>query len=818
MNDFHHPFKPYEIQLQLMQKIYDLLAENKKLGIFESPTGTGKTLSLICSAVTWLREHKSLFVDTETKHHGDDTDPTDDNDDDDPEWVKESYEKSMLMAKSVPFKQYEDYLDSLPRLHSSHVADVPVRAKRRRIEVQVEKDQKDEEFLPNEYDSDGDSILDCKNDTRNKLNVEIATLLKKLDQKDHEDLPMRFRNPIKIYFASRTHSQLSQFISELRLPTFPPSFNDMKYERVKVLPFASRKQMCINEKVSRVRSDLINDACIDSISKSECIYYSNSREETSSRKVRDYTFNEIHDIEELVKIGKEFQTCPYYSSRESVHVAEIVTLPYQHLLLKNARTTLGIDLKDSIIIIDEAHNLIDTINSIYSASISLLELKQCRCALQAYLRRFRARLNSVNRVNILKLVKMINVLIDFIETNYKQGKQLESPQEIFQGSNADIINIYRLERYMKVSKIAFKIDSYIQNMAVEPTDTASSKDEVNAYNEGFNSKLGQPILFKVAAFLNVLANPSKEGQFFFEKGQVLKYMLLEPSEIFKDLIKEAKSVLLVGGTMEPVSDIIETLVPYLPESDIVKFCCDHVIPDENLSAYIVGDTFQFTYDKRQDKQLVLDLFDFLYKLSCKAPAGMVVFFSSYSHLEFVLSTWKNLKLFEKLNRVKKIFHESSSGADVLQNYADTILNEKLGAVLCAVVNGKLSEGINFKDDLARSVVMVGLPFPNLFSGELIVKQRHLAAKIIGKGGSSKEASIATREFYENICMRAVNQSVGRAIRHAGDYATIYFIDNRYQSPSIKAKLSQWVRKRIQPKLPTSIILVETERFFKRRQL
>eukprot|EP00982_Pelagococcus_subviridis_P013113 31219-Pelagococcus_subviridis.AAC.2 len=47
------PHVPYDIQLSFMRSLYDVLRRGG-IGIFESPTGTGKTLSTLCAALQWL--------------------------------------------------------------------------------------------------------------------------------------------------------------------------------------------------------------------------------------------------------------------------------------------------------------------------------------------------------------------------------------------------------------------------------------------------------------------------------------------------------------------------------------------------------------------------------------------------------------------------------------------------------------------------------------------------------------------------------------------------------------------------------------------
>ena len=110
-----------------------------------------------------------------------------------------------------------------------------------------------------------------------------------------------------------------------------------------------------------------------------------------------------------------------------------------------------------------------------------------------------------------------------------------------------------------------------------------------------------------------------------------------------------------------------------------------------------------------------------------------------------------------------------------------------GAMLLSVVGGKMSEGINFCDDLARVVIMVGLPYPNSRSAELQEKMAFLDLQGAGRG----------RQYYENLCMRAVNQSIGRAIRHRGDYASILLVDRRFANASVRSQLPGWIQDRLE---------------------
>ena len=64
-----------------------------------------------------------------------------------------------------------------------------------------------------------------------------------------------------------------------------------------------------------------------------------------------------------------------------------------------------------------------------------------------------------------------------------------------------------------------------------------------------------------------------------------------------------------------------------------------------------------------------------------------------------------------------------------------------------------------------------------------------------------------QDFVENVCMRAVNQTIGRVIRHKDDYAAIVLLDLRYDRAQIRSKLPAWIRQSINPKTARSVLEV-----------
>ncbi|KAL4864975.1 hypothetical protein BDV12DRAFT_157635 [Aspergillus spectabilis] len=842
--DFHHPYSPYDIQLQFMRSLYACLEEGK-VAIFESPTGTGKSLSLICGSLTWLRDHKRKYFLQKVQSAN--------CDDDEPEWMLEYSKREARRAITEKRKELEVRLARIKSEEEQQRAALENPAgprKRQKVgTTSTSEDAEDEDqFALDDYDSENDEPnTSLKGSTpANGLSYGTLELLERLkghglNIKSEED----DGDDIKIFYCSRTHSQLMQFANELRRVTLPSSVpEDLRQvtgeedleECIKHLSLGSRKNLCINPRVAALgNTTAINERCLElqqpnTATQQRCSFLPSKEDELKVSSFRDHALATVKDIEDLGKLGKKIGICPYYASRPVVNHSEIVTLPYPLLLQKSAREALDLSIKNHVVVIDEAHNLMDAISNIHSITVSLSQLQTSIFQLTTYARKFKARLKGKNRSYVAQIIRLVSSIADHLQSilNSKlpsEGSVLAS--DLMSGKGVDQINPFKLSRYLQESKLARKVDGYVEFSQKQAGEQAKPKTTV-------------PVLFHLQSFLLPLMNPSAEGRLFFTKTQgdiQLIYMLLDPTNHFREIVEDARAVILAGGTMSPMSDYMNHLFSYVPKDRLDTFSYGHVVPSENLTAHtlaqgVCGSAFDFTYDGRDSEKMMLDLGRTIAKLCCIIPDGVVAFFPSYDYLNRVLSIWKRPTTkgpyqtpYELIEKEKPVLYESRemrmTTDELLQQYAATIETGK-GALLLSVVGGKLSEGINFSDKLGRGVLIVGLPFPNIRSAVWQAKIKYIEQKAYQNGASGSEESrrssavAAGRDFYENACMRAVNQCIGRAIRHRNDYAAIVLIDKRYGRPSIQTKLPGWIKQSHEGNsadLPAGATLDGLTRFF-----
>ncbi|EEQ90245.2 chromosome transmission fidelity protein 1 [Blastomyces dermatitidis ER-3] len=870
--NFHHPYTPYDIQSQFMQALYDCI-EEAKVGIFESPTGTGKSLSLICGSLTWLRDHKrAVFLNTI------DQAPSDG----EPEWMLEHSRREKARSAREKRKQLEDRLAKVraeEERQRKQFEDGKYPSKRQRLTAENTRSGQDDEsqFELEDYYSDDEerAAVDTASRSDSIFSADTLALLEKLSGDPvSRSADCEPDDEIQVFYCSRTHSQLTQFAHELRRVKLPPSVppevddhdatadsashpDDTLEESMKHLSLGSRKTLCINPKVRALgNSTAINERCLEiqrpeTLAEQRCQFVLNKENETLVNDFRDHTLAKVRDIEDIGKIGSKIGVCPYYASRSIIKYSEIVTLPYPLLLQRSAREALNISLKNHVVIIDEAHNLMDAISNIHSMSLSLTQVQLAIYQLTTYARKYKTRLSGRNRVYVTQVIRLVNSISDYLKTVLERKQPTEGvlqPSDIMTGKGVDQINPHKLSRYLHESRLARKVDGFIEKSSMESQATTDKKV----------TQLSVPVLFQVQSFLISLMNPSSEGKLFYEISQndvLLKYMLLDPTNHFREIVEDARAVILAGGTMSPMDDYVEHLFPYLNADRLKTFSYGHVIPPDNLTAIPVSKgafntEFDFTYGKRNDENMIIDLGRTIAALCRVIPDGVVVFFPSYDYLNQVLVIWKKQapntrsNIIDSIEKSKVVFHESQDKTTnidgLLQDYSSAINGgSRGGALLLSVMGGKLSEGINFSDKLGRGVIVVGLPFPNIRSAVWQAKIQYVEHKAYesasplsssldqdrkGQGFSEEsrklKAKAAGRVFYENACMRTVNQCIGRAIRHQGDYAAILMMDRRYGSPRIQSKLPNWIRQNLAAgtsEQPVERTIGDISGFFRRKR-
>ncbi|XP_042384337.1 Fanconi anemia group J protein homolog isoform X1 [Zingiber officinale] len=753
------PYKPYGSQLAFMGRVIHTLDRARRQGrchaLLESPTGTGKSLSLLCSSLAWQRHQTSRF----------------------------------LSGHAAPSQGLPPPPTSDPLVSGGG-------------------------FIPETQPS---------NDAEQSSTPASARA-------------QRRQTSPKIYYATRTHSQITQVIREYRKTSY----------RVPMAVLASRKHYCTNKFVC-TKANLDEECKL--LLKGEalgCSEFKNANKVKNHPSLQKGGCYEVHDIEDLVKVGKSVKGCSYFAAQTLAEEAQLVFCPYSYIVNPIVRRAMDIDLKGAIVILDEAHNIEDIARD--SGSLDVEE--DVLFALQAELGQLCMADNDAAVYQ--PLYDIIQGIISWMGER-KMGLQQCEFEHYSSFWTADKA-ISELQ-HAGITQQCFPI---LQECATKAIKATSDAESVESHLSGMSAIALEGLFSSLTYLFSGDGTNATDYQLGLQRyvkrdnsnavsDWICKLSLwcLNPALVFREIANLSLSVILTSGTLSPMGSFASELG--------VQFeaCMEapHVIdPESQLWAAVVstgpGNCQLNASYRTADGFAFQDGLGVTLEEICKiAPGGILVFFPSYKLLEKLRRRWTQTGQWSRLNAEKPLFVEPRGATDefdsLLRGYYDAIRgstkvvheksrlgsrrtikqpcskvcsqNTPRGAAFLAVCRGKVSEGIDFSDENARVVVVVGIPFPNKNDIQVMLKKKY------NDTHRSTKHLLSGSEWYCHQAFRALNQAAGRCIRHRFDYGAIIFLDERFKEERNLTYISKWLKNSIKYFHSFNESLVGLQNFFESAQ-
>ncbi|XP_010834877.1 PREDICTED: regulator of telomere elongation helicase 1 isoform X2 [Bison bison bison] len=735
------PFQPYKCQEEYMSKVLECLQE-KVNGILESPTGTGKTLCLLCSTLAW-REHLRDAVS-----------------------ARRIAERAS--GELFPDRTLASWGNAIPE------GDVPA----------------------------------C-----------------------YTDIP-------KIIYASRTHSQLTQVISELRNTSYRP--------RVCVL--GSREQLCIHPEVKKQESNHMQvHLCRRKVASRSCHFYNNVEEKSLEQELA----TPILDIEDLVRSGTKHKLCPYYLSRNLKQQADIIFMPYNYLLDAKSRRAHGIDLKGTVVIFDEAHNVekmceeaasfdltphdvasgLDVIDQVLEERTKVAQQAELHPEFSADSAGSGLNLEPEDLAKLKMILLRLEGAIDAVElpgdnsgvtkpgsyifelfaeaqiTFQTKGCILDSLDQLIQhlaGRAGLFTNTAGLQKLVDIIQIVFSVDS-AEGDPGPMVGLASQSYKVHIHLDAGHRRTAQR-----SDVWNTTAAR--------KPGKVLSYWCFSPGHSMRELVRQGvRTLILTSGTLAPMASFsLEMQIPF-------PVCLEnpHVINQHQIWVGVIpkgpdGAQLSSAFDRRFSDECLSSLGKVLSNISRVVPHGLLVFFPSYPVMEKSLEFWRARDFTRKLEVRKPLFVEPRSKggfSEVMEAfYARVAAPESSGAIFLAVCRGKASEGLDFADVNGRGVIVTGLPYPPRMDPRVLLKMQFLDEMKAQSGAGGQ--FLSGHDWYRQQASRAVNQAIGRVIRHRHDYGAVFLCDHRFAHADTRAQLPSWVRPHVKVYDSFGHVIRDVAQFFR----
>ncbi|VDM74535.1 unnamed protein product [Strongylus vulgaris] len=258
-----------------------------------------------------------------------------------------------------------------------------------------------------------------------------------------------------------------------------------------------------------------------------------------------------------------------------------------------------------------------------------------------------------------------------------------------------------------------------------------------------------------------------------------------------------RTVIVTSGTLSPLENFTKNIGldfgSTLENEHAAKG--DQVIAAVLSKSPITGCVLNGSFSERRHDNYARGIAESILALASTVPQGILVFFASYSLMHHLVSRFKILQVkkgslktyWESMTKEKLVLIEPKEKqmlSQIRSEFTQGVRNGS-GAMFFAVCRGKasnstiifleeeVSEGIDFSDADSRAVCIVGIPFPPLMDVRICLKRLY-----INELAALDRKAQTSDEWYVTEGYRAVNQAIGRVIRHVNDFGIVVLLDER----------------------------------------
>tara|TARA_A100001037_G_C15150865_1_gene639133 strand:+ start:1419 stop:3344 length:1926 start_codon:yes stop_codon:yes gene_type:complete len=488
--------------------------------------------------------------------------------------------------------------------------------------------------------------------------------------------------------------------------------------------------------------------------------------------LRKKLLDEPQHVDWTVKYGRARKICPWASARLAAGHADILVCDYNHVFVENVRESslpaMGIELENSILIVDEAHNLPDRIRSGLERRITDQVFRRALDNIAEYKGNLQRRDDSLDigeSNELLRARDLEKQIIALQEPMAKWFERLKSENNSTKGDDLRISSNELLDVISKstqgvldenesteITRVSDLIDRLFSVVIDEEEDT---EDEEQNDCTRIAEILEICIRYRNSPALALVFDHS------LEQPRLTSH-LLDPSLVGEEIFETCRGAILMSGTLFPPEMYSEVLGVPSKKSSCRIYSSD--FPIANRPVLIANDvTSKFT-----ERETSMSLIGEHVRAVIENTKGNVAIFApSYSMLERVHSDFENLGWSSK----RIIKEEQRMSKRRVEGMISTLYEQKDmgGVAIFGVLNGKLSEGVDYSDNILDALVCIGLPM-----APPSAKQDALMEYFTDKFDRSR----AWKYVSLQPAVNSVLQALGRPIRKKEDRAIIVLLEKR----------------------------------------